>query len=166
MTRLKCDVLVHYDEQAQRITFYTVPLVGTADIRRSAFCPLSQGVGHFTAMQADAAERTLGAMVFAYLERHGNRSLGIRDYDAVARDVHYQTIATLQQRVLRGDAEAIYQTFQHLHMLALKEKSVAHLASAEQALQSASALGHGQALALISVWPRMKSDAEHAMQHA
>jgi hypothetical protein len=163
MTRLKCDVLVHYDEQAQRITFYAVPLVGTDDIRQSAFCPLAQDVAHFAAMDPAGAERSLGETVFSYLERHGNKSLGIRDYDAVARDVHYQTIATLQQRVMRGDADAVFQTFQHLHMLALKEKSGAHLASAEQALQSASSLGHAQALALIAVWPKLKADAERAM---
>ena len=164
MTRLKCDLLLHYDEQAQRIVFYALPLVGTDAIRRSAFCPLAHEVAHFTAMGAADAERAMGEIVFSHLERHGNQSLGLRDYDAVARDVHYRTIAGLQARVLSGDAAAMFETFQHLHMLALKEKSPAHLAGAGQALSAAAAHGDVQAAALTAVWPRLKADAEKTFQ--
>ncbi len=159
MARLKCDLLLHYDEDLQRIIFYDVPLVATEAIRASAFCPLGEDVARFKALGATEAERLMGELVFSHLDRHGNKDLGLRDYAAVARDVHYQAIASLQQAALAGDADARFQIFQHLHMLALKEKSLTHLANAEQALTSAAGMGHVQAAALAPVWPRLKADA-------
>lgn len=75
--RPKEDVLIHYDEEAGELVFYTVPAASTAGIRAKAFGGVRPPVDELRALQPTEAMRRVGGMVLAFLDLSSSEKLGI-----------------------------------------------------------------------------------------
>lgn len=73
------DVIIHYDETQGKIVCSTVEHEATASLLAKAL-PLETSIESFRAKTPDEAEKSLGAGIFALLDRSSKIKIGIRDY--------------------------------------------------------------------------------------
>jgi hypothetical protein len=160
MTKEKRDLLIHYDEESQKVIFYTVRTSETAGIRQHSFDGVCPDVEFLKSMPAEEAEMKLGGLVFSIIDLSSTRKIGIRPYEAEAEELHTRFVAELEEQVKSADPDAQYQLFIHLHSLAMRNYSLPELARAEALLQAAAAQGHEEALSSLDSWPMLKAAAE------
>ena len=160
MTKEKRDLLIHYDEETQKVTLYSVATAETSSIRAKEFDGVCPEVEFFKSMPPEEAELKLGGLVFSLLDLGSIRKIGIRDYKAEAEEGHQRFVEELEEQVKTNDPEAQYQLFIHLHSLAMKTYSSAALARAELLLEAAAAQGHEGAQSSLESWPILKAVAE------
>jgi len=75
--RPKQDVLVHYDEDAGELVFYTVPTSATGTLRAKSFGGVRPPVEELRALDATEAMRRVGGTVLAFLDLSSTVKLGI-----------------------------------------------------------------------------------------
>lgn len=160
MTGEKRDLVIHYDEDNQRIIFYSTDITNTANIRAKEFDGVCPEVEFFKTQPPEIAEQKLGGMVFALLDLHSQKKVGIRDYAAEADEAQKQWLQELEEEVKHNDPEAQYQLFIHLHHSAMKNYSLPELNRAETLLIASAAQGHQEAKLSLESWPDLKAAAE------
>jgi hypothetical protein len=160
MPREKKDLLIHYDEDAQKFIFYSVRSSDTAALRQVAFGGLRQEVDYFKSLPPDDAEKDLGGMAFAILDLGAFQKVNIRDYAAESEVAHAEYVAELEQQAAANDADAQYGLFIELHSQALRHNSVEALHRAEVLLNAAASQGHPDASRMLADWPMLKAAAQ------
>ena len=160
MADIKRDLVIHYDEDGQKIIFYSTDISNTENIRAKEFGGVCPEVEFFKAQSPDIAEQKLGGMVFALLDLHSTRKIGIRNYAAEADEAINQWIQELEEEVKHNDPNAQYDLFIHLHSSAMQNYSLPDLARAESLLLASAAQGHPEAKSSLESWPDLKAAAE------
>lgn len=164
MSGVKRDLVIHYDEVSQKIVFYTTDISNTEAIRAEEFDGVSPEVDFFRSLPPDEAEQKLGGMVFALLDLHSSKKVGIRNYAVEAEAAQAQWIQELEEEAKRNDPEAQYQLFIHFHSSATKNCSLSELARAESLLFSSAGQGFTDAILSLENWPEIKASAERLIQ--
>ena len=160
MSTIKRDLLIHYDEESQKLVLYPVDTDSTTQIRAKEFDGVCPEVEFFKSMPAEEAEMKLGGLVFSLIDLGSLKKIGIREYEAEAEEAHAEYVKGLEQEVEINDPDAQYHLFIHMHSLAMKALSVDALARAERLLQAAAAQGHETAQSSLESWPLLKAAAE------
>lgn len=160
MSEEKRDLLVHYDEELQKLVLYSVAATETTGIRAKEFGGVCPEVEYFKSMPPEEAEMKLGGLVFSLIDLGSVKKIGIRPYEAEAEEAHARFVEELEAQAQTNDPEAQYQLFIHLHSLAMKNYSMAELGRAESLLQAAAAQGHEGAQSSLESWPMLKAVAE------
>ena len=164
MPKNKRDLLVHYDEEAQKLILYSVSTAETSGLREKGFDGVAPEVEHFKSMPAEEAEMKLGGLVFSLLDLGAFRKIGVRDYETEAEVAHARFVEELEEQVKTNDPEAQYHLFIHLHSLAMKNYSLSDLSRAESLLEAAAAQGHEGAQSSLESWPMLKAVAERRIK--
>ena len=141
----KRDVLLHFDEEAGEIIFYTVDSDSVSEIRKREFDGARSDIKWFQDQSEDNAEKALGAMVFSAIDCFSCQKIGIRDYEAQNQVAHKEFVAELEEKAKSHDPEALYSLFIELHSMALQEKSRDNLDEAERFLRESASLGYKEA---------------------
>jgi len=160
MTGEKRDLVIHYDEDSQKIIFYSTDISNTESIRAKEFDGVCPEVEFFKTQPPDLAEQKLGGMVFALLDLHSKKKVGIRNYAVEAEEAINQLIQKLEEEARHNDPNAQYHLFIHFHSLAMKNYSLPDLARAESLLLASAAQGHAEAKLSLENWPDLKAAAE------
>jgi hypothetical protein len=160
MTGKKRDLVIHYDEDSQKIIFYSTDISNTENIRAKEFDGVCPEVEFFKSLPPEIAEQKLGGMVFALLDLHSETKVGIRNYAAEAEEAQQLWIQELEEEVKLNDPDAQYHLFMHLHSAAMKNYSLPDLARAESLLSASAAQGHAEAKLSMESWPDLKAAAE------
>ena len=160
MSNNKRDLLIHYDEESQKLVLYSVDTDSTTQIRTKEFDGVCPEVEYFKSMPAEEAEMKLGGLVFSLIDLGSLTKIGIRDYEAGAEEGHAQYVQGLEREAEGNDPDAQYHLFIHLHSVAMKTLSADALGRAEKLLQAAAAQGHESALSSLESWPLLKAAAE------
>jgi hypothetical protein len=160
MTGGKRDLVIHYDEDSQKIIVYSTDISNTEAIRAKEFDGVCPEVEFFKTQPPDTAEQKLGGMVFALLDLHSKKKVGIRDYAAEADAAHKLWVQELEEEVKRNIPEAQYHLFIHLHSEAMKNHSLPDLTRAESLLLASAAQGYPEAILSLESWPDIKAAAE------
>lgn len=85
--RPKEDILVHYDEEAGELVFYTVPTASTGGLRAKSFGGVRPPVSDLQALEPTEALRRVGGTVLALLDLSNKEKLGItKEFMANAND--------------------------------------------------------------------------------
>jgi len=156
----KQDLVIHYDEAQQRLVLYSTDSNNTEKIRTTEFDGVCPDVAFFKEKTPSEAEETLGSMVFALLDLHAERKIGIRDYASISEQSMLEYISELEQAVAQGDVEAHYHLHIQLHSSAMKRKSLADLERSEALLRFAAERGYGDAVKSLENWPLLRSVAQ------
>lgn len=90
MSTTKHDLLIHYDEESQKLVLYSVDANSTAGIRAKEFDGVCPEVEYFTSMPAEEAEMKLGGLVFSLIDLGAVKKIGIREYEEKAEEAHAQ----------------------------------------------------------------------------
>lgn len=160
MNSKKRDIVIHYDENSQKIIFYSTDTTNTETIRAKEFDGVCPEVEFFKSLPPEIAEQKLGGMVFALLDLHSKMKVGIRDYAAEAEEANQLWVQELEEEAKNNDPEAQYHLFIHLHSVAMKAYSLPDLARAESLLFASAAQGYAEAQASLESWPDLKAAAE------
>ena len=115
MSTTKRDLLIHYDEESQKLVLYSVDTDSTTQIRAKEFGGVSPEVEFFKSMPAEEAEMKLGGMVFSLIDLVSLKKIGIREYEAEAEEAHAEYVKGLEQEVESNDPDAQYHLFIHMH---------------------------------------------------
>ena len=75
--RPKEDILVHYDEEAGELVFYTVPTASTGGLRANSFGGVRPPVSDLQALEPAEALRRVGGTVLALLDLSSKEKLGM-----------------------------------------------------------------------------------------
>lgn len=164
MTGEKRDLVIHYDEDSQKIIFYSTDISSTENIRAKEFDGVCPEVDFFKSQPPDIAEQKLGGMVFALLDLHSIRKVGIRNYAAEAEEAINQWMQELEEEVKHNDPNAQYDLSIYLHSVAMKNYSLPDLARAESLLLASAAQGHAEAKLSLESWPELKAAAERRIK--
>lgn len=157
----KRDLILHYDEERGEIIFQSVPSSDTKELRAKSFDGVRPEVSYFKELSPDAAEQSLGRLVFSLVDLNSNKKIGIRDYKSEADAAHSEYVADLEEKVNAGDIDARFQLSQEMHRSAMSNFSLADLRRAEELLFHAAREGHEEAKDwLESTWPLLKAAAE------
>jgi hypothetical protein len=156
----KCDLVIRHDEQDGRVWINALPSSQMRTLCRHAYVGFICKTSELLAMAPEQAERWIGRQVLGQLDLHGHAKIGVRDYEAVARQENEDFVAELERKAALQDRNAQFQLFQVLWNQALKQRSRATFERAESFLDAAAAAGHDQALAIKPVWPRLRGEAE------
>jgi hypothetical protein len=156
----KRDILIHYDEDSQKIFFYSTNASNTETIRANEFDGVCPEVEFFKRLPPDEAEQRIGGMLFALLDLHCRKKVGIRDYAAEAEEANKLWVQELEEEAKNNDPEAQYHLFIHLHSLAMKTYSLPDLIRAESLLFASAAQGYAEAQISLESWPDLKAAAE------
>jgi hypothetical protein len=156
----KRDLVIHYDEENQKIIFYSTDVVNTEVIRAKEFDGVCPEVEHFKNQDPDKAEQNIGGMVFALLDLHSNNKIGIRAYEAEAEENIKQWVQELEEQVRNNDPEAQYNLFIQLHSQAMRNCSLNDLSRAESLLLASAAQGYAEAKSSLENWEVLKAAAE------
>ena len=160
MSTTKRDLLIHYDEESQKLILYSVDANSTATIRLEGFDGVCPEIQFFKSMPAEEAELKLGGLVFSLIDLGSLKKIGIREYAAEAAEGYKQYVAELERQVGQNDPQAQYSLFIHMHSVAMKTLSTTALARAEELLKSAAAQGYEDAQSSLDSWPLLKAAAE------
>ncbi|HEY6019517.1 MAG TPA: hypothetical protein VIY48_06340 [Candidatus Paceibacterota bacterium] len=160
----KRDLVIHYDEDNQKIIFYSTDISNTESIRAKEFDGVCPEVEFFKTQPPDIAEQRLGAMVFSLLDLHSTRKVGIRNYAAEADEAMNLLVQELEEEVKHNDPDAQYHLFIRLHSLAMKNYSLSELERAESLLLASAAQGHPEATSSLESWPDLKAAAERRIK--
>jgi hypothetical protein len=164
MTGEKRDLVIHYDEDSQKIIFYSTDISNTESIRAKEFDGVCPEVEFFKTQPPDIAEQKLGGMVFALLDLHSKNKVGIRNYADEAEEAIDQLMLELEEEAKHNDPNAQYHLFIRLHSLAMKNYSLPDLARAESLLMASAAQGHAEAKLALESWPDLKAAAERRIK--
>ena len=156
----KRDLLIHYDEDAQRLVVQAVSSERARELRDESPQGVEPDLDELRELAPDAAEQHIGRLVLALLDHHGERRIGVRDYEAEAAQEQARHVAELEQGAAAGDAQAQFDLFVQLQILALRTASLPLLERADALLAAAVARGHEEALAMAVNWPLIKAVAE------
>ena len=156
----KRDLLVHYDEDTRQLTFHTVASAGAAALRASAGPGVAPDLDELADMAPEHAEQHVGRLVLALVDLHAARKIGIRDYEAEAAAEQARYVEELEAQAAAGDADAQFELFVQLQIVALKTCSAPALERADALLAAAAAQGHDEARAMSANWPMIRAVAE------
>lgn len=145
MKNEKRDLVIHYDEENQKIIIYSTDAVNTEAIRAKEFDGICPEVERFKCQEPGFAEQDIGGMVFALLDSHSNKKIGIRNYKAEAEENNKQWIQELEEQVNKNDPDAQFNLFIQLHNQAMENFSINDLSRAESLLLASAAQGHAKA---------------------
>lgn len=160
----KRDLLIHYDEKAQKIVFYSVAVDATTSLRESAFDGVCPEVTFFKEKTPNDAEMAIGGMVFSLLDLGSQNKIGIRDYAAESAAAIEEWVSELELEAQNNNPEAQFSLFIEYHSRALKTCSRADLLRAEELLIAAVKGGSLEAQKANKDWPLMKAAAERRIQ--
>jgi hypothetical protein len=149
----KRSLVLHYDEQNERIVFFSIAAEAALALRKGEGfeIPLSD----FRAVPADEAERRLGEGVFHMFDRFAERKTGIRDYAGeFERDIEAM-ISDLESPAASGNAKAKYDLSLLYHDLAIRRHSSELMGKAESLTREAAALGDAAAIDALANWELM-----------
>jgi hypothetical protein len=155
----KRDLVIHYDEENQKIVIYSTDAVNTEAIRAKEFDGVCPDVDRFKCQEPDIAEQDIGRIVFALLDSHSIRKIGIRNYKAEAEENNKQWIKELEEQVKKNDPDAQFHLFIQLHNQAMENCSINDLSRAESLLLASAAQGHAEAKSSLELWEVMKATA-------
>ena len=159
MSTTKRDLLIHYDEESQKLILYPVDTASTSAIRAREFDGVCPEVEFFKSMPAEEAEMKLGGLVFSLIDLGSSKKIGIREYESEAEEAHAEYVETLERDVKKNDPDAQYSLFIHMHSVAMKTLSLEALARAEALLHAAAQQGHENAQSSLESWPLLKAAA-------
>lgn len=90
MNRMKRDLVVHYDEENQKIVFFTTETSNIESIRAKAIEGICPDVEFFKALPPESAEQKIGRLLFAILDLHSSQKINIRAYESEAQEATKQ----------------------------------------------------------------------------
>ena len=160
----KRDLIIHYDEDAQKIIFYSVAAGETTSLRDAAFDGVCPEVGFFKEKTPNDAEMAMGGMVFSLLDLGSLNKIGIRDYAAESEAAMQEWVNELEVGAKNNDPDAQFSLFIEYHSRALKSCQLTDLQRAEDLLFAADKGGSVEARKVIDDWPLMKAAAERRIQ--
>ena len=163
----KRDILLHFDEDAGEIIFYTVDSDAVAEIRRREFDGARSDIKWFQDQSADEAEKAMGSMVFSVIDGFSHKKIGIRDYEVLSQEARQNYVVELEAKAKANDPEALYDLFMEHHSRALREKSRTSLEEAERLLRESAALGYEEARkCLANDWQLLQEAAIRSIERA
>lgn len=160
----KKDLLIHFDEEAQKFIFYPVDTKDTATLRTGAFGGVCPEVRFFKEKTQDEAEQTMGGMVFALLDHGSINRVNIRDYKAESEAAMQQWDEELEVAAKSNDPEAQYCLYMRYHSKTLKSGQLSDLQRAEELLFASANAGYSAAQKALEDWPLMKAAAERSIK--
>ncbi|CAJ0770184.1 hypothetical protein [Ralstonia chuxiongensis] len=169
----KRDVIIHFDEDQQKLVSVTVPSAALRQLIAKAF-PLESRLSDLADEGPDEAERRFGAGILALLDMHSLGGIGIRDYSAAvdATEEELRALERDRERGLRekadsGDADSMFALALQLYRVANEEKSLARIGEADTLITAAAAKGNAEAQQFLSdSWPVLKARAEKMYREA
>jgi hypothetical protein len=160
----KCDVLIHYDEENQKLIHYLVDSDEALALRAKTFDGVRSEVSFFKKHSPDEAERILGSAIFAGLDHGSISKINIRDYKAESDVALARWIEESEVAAQNGDAEAQYFLYMHYHSKALKSGQLSDLQRAENLLLASVNSGYPAAVKALEDWPIIKEAAENRIK--
>ena len=160
----KHDLLIHFDEEAQKFIFYSVHVKETAAIRAKAFDGVCPEVAFFKEKTPDEAEKTMGGMVFAFLDHGSINRVNIRDYKAESEAAMQQWMEELEVAAKNNDPVAQYDLYMRYHSKTMKSGLQSDLLRAEELLFASANAGYLTAQKALEDWPLIKAAAERRIQ--
>lgn len=158
------DLLIHYDEAAGELVVQSLPEGESAALRDRLPAGVPVSVELIRELAPEMAEQHFGGMLFAMLDRHADRKLGVRDYAGDAAREQARHVAGLEALAATGDAEAQFELFGQMQMLAWKQGSRVLLERADELLAAAVAQGHEEAVEMAAQWPLIRAVAERRIE--
>src|SRR5262249_27649298 len=138
MPRNKANLLIRYDEDEQKIRFYSVPQSSSVD-SLSAKLPkphLELDLATLRAKGSDEAERIAGSSVFVFFDFHSVTKTGIRDYAAVGKQFKRARLADTKLSAAKSDPEAQFELAMHHLDSSIRNQSRSDLDLAEKWLKT------------------------------
>lgn len=80
--RVKRDIVIHYDEENQKIFFCATETSNTKSILQQDFGVLCPDVDIFKSLSPEVAEQKIGALLFALIDLYSNKKITIRRYES------------------------------------------------------------------------------------
>jgi len=153
----KRDILLHFDEKANDVVVYTVESNSVQHIRGREFDGARISTVSLQEKTADEAEKYLGSVVFALIDKLSSKKIGIRNYEFRIESALQEYVAELEKLVLENDGEACYRLGLERHREAMTEKSKALLEEADRLLSKSAMLGYDDAREYIAnEWPQLR----------
>ena len=163
----KRDLLLHYDEDLQKIVFYTISSQEMLEVRAKEFDGAFIDLAELKESSPEVAESKFGSMALSLIDHFSLVKAGIRDYVGLAHEAHAEYVASIEAGALSGNHENEYSLFIEYHARAMQEYSTEYLEKAESLLISSSAGGYEQATEMLnSSWALMKSAALRRIERA
>lgn len=170
------DVVVRFDETTQELVVYGVQSDADAGKENGAISntgvrwkeAVRLSATFFADKGAQASEQTLGALVFALLDKERERKqdkLSIRAYADQAKHAEAALNKELLDAAASGDAEAQYLLFVEHHSTAIMQRKVQELDLAEVMLNASADAGFAEAIDALKEWPEMKEQARKRIAH-
>jgi hypothetical protein len=155
------DIIIHYDETAEKIVVSTVEHAMTKSLLAEAL-PLETPVSAFRSQDPNEAERMLGAGIFALIDLSSSVKIAIRDYSAVDLEWDMEHTESLESKATVGDPSAQFELAMEKITQGLRTKSKVKMEEADALLQLAVAGGNDEAAAYVTdLWPSLKARSEH-----
>lgn len=158
------DIVIHYDEAAQKIVVSTIEHALTAPLLAKAL-PMETSVEALKAKSPDEAERDLGAGLFALLDLSSHSKIGIRDYSATTDAWEAEHTEELEQKSAAGDAAAQFNLAVEIVTVGLRTRSKKKMDEADALLRRAAAAGNEEAAEyLADLWPALKERSDRSFK--
>ena len=165
MPREKRDLLIHYDEENQKLIFISADVADTVAIRKKGFDGVCPDIEFYRGKEPDEAEKLLGEMVFALIDLNSKKKIGIRDYKKLADDARSEYIIELEEEAKKNNSEAQYSLFVEYRSSAVLNYSNADLERAEILLKAASEGGFPDAIEALKGWAEAKATLVNRKKH-
>ena len=165
MSKEKRDLLIHYDEENQKLIFISTDVADTVAIREKGFCGVCPDIEFYRGKEPDEAEKLLGEMVFSFIDLHSTKKIGIRDYEKLADDAHTEFMNELEEEAKRNNPEAQYLLFIECRSSAVLNYSNSDLERAEFLLKAAADGGYPDAIETLKDWAEVKATLVNRKKH-
>lgn len=158
------DIVIHYDETAEKIIVSTVDHALTAPLLAKAL-PIETSIEALKAKNPDEAERDLGAGIFALLDLSSHSKIRIRDYGTATDEWEAEHTKELEQKSAAGDATAQFNLAMEVITEGLRTKLKRKMDEADTLLRRAVAGGNAEAAEyLTNLWPALKDRADRCFK--
>ena len=159
--RMARDIIVHYDEDTGKLVCSTVDRALTAPLLAGAL-PLEISVEELERKGADEAEKVFGAGIFALIDIHATKKIGLRDYRTISNNwaiLHGQNLTD------QDHGTAKYELALQMVAEGLRGKSRAKMEQADRLLRDAVSIGNSQAKEYLqNLWPSLKERSDRTFK--
>lgn len=168
------DVIVRFNTDQQELVVYSAQATetltnNTDDGNDNDTTPhwkeaVRLSTAFFASKTPQESERTLGALVFALLNKQREAqeqasALHIRNYAERAKQAKTELNKELLDAATAGDAEAQYLLFVEHHSTAIMQRNADELELAEVMLNASADAGYEEAIGVLKDWSDMKDQA-------
>jgi TPR repeat protein len=157
----KVDLVIRYDEEEQKLKFYSASPGENGTVLPRRLPHLELELSKLRTKVPDEAERIVGGSVLVFFEFHSRTKTGIRDYSTLGKQFAKSSFDDARQAAAKSDPDAQFELAMHHLDKSIEDGLRTDLELAEKWLQTSAANGsHDAQEYLREHWGRMKAYAE------